>query len=139
MAARDNVVLGLAYLDKGNKIKAKEKLLYALNESPRDPIVLDAMAYFYEETQDISLASIYYKKAYGIAPNNGAVVNNYAVFLCKQHQQEAAEKLFLKAANLQNYLNTAKAYENAGVCALQVGDTLKAKEYFTKAVVNEYG
>ena len=136
MAANDNVALGLAYLKEGNKIKAKEKLLLALHESPNDPRVLDSMAYFWESVQNISLASTYYKRAYEIAPNDGAVLNNYAVFLCKHGKEKKADILFLKAVHLQNYINTAKAYENAGVCALKRGDTAKAKEYFTKAVVN---
>ncbi len=135
-ASQDNVVLGLAYLKKGNKIRAKEKLLLAYQELPQDPLVLDAMAYFWDTTQNALLAHKYYKKAYDVAPHNGAVLNNYAVFLCKQHEYQNAERLFLKAAQLPNYINTAKAYENAGVCALKAGEPANAHEYFTKALVN---
>lgn len=136
IAARDNVTLGLAYLKAGNKVRAKEKLLRAFHETPQSPETLDAMAYFGEETGDVARASQYYEQAYRLAPDNGAVLNNYGVFLCKHHQADKAEKLFLKAANLQNYINTAKAYENAGVCALTVNDKAKAKYYFTKALAN---
>ncbi|MDX2165332.1 MAG: tetratricopeptide repeat protein [Gammaproteobacteria bacterium] len=136
MAANDNVALGLAYLNEGNKVKAKEKLLFALEESPNNPLVLDSMAYFWEVTQNVALASAFYQKAYDIAPNDGAALNNYAVFLCKHGQEKKAETLFLKAVHLQNYVHTAKAYENAGVCALKAGESAKAKEYFTKALVN---
>ncbi|HEV2613925.1 MAG TPA: tetratricopeptide repeat protein [Gammaproteobacteria bacterium] len=123
-------------MKQGNKVRAKEKLLRALHETPQDPITLDAMAYFWEETGNTALASQYYEHAYGLAPNDGAVLNNYGIFLCKQHQEKKAEALFLKAAHLQNYINTAKAYENAGVCALTVNDKAKAKDYFTKALAN---
>jgi len=136
LAARDNAALGLEYLKNGNKVRAKEKLLRALHESPKSPAVLDAMAYYWESTGNIALASQYYEHAYQLAPNDGAVLNNYGVFLCKQHHVQRAEILFLKAANLQNYINTAKAYENAGVCALTVNDKAKAKDYFTKALAN---
>jgi type IV pilus assembly protein PilF len=136
VASSDNVALGLAYLKNGNKIRAKEKLLRALHESPQNPVTLEAMAYFWEETGNTALASQYYAKAYELAPDDGTVLNNYAIFLCKQHHAPQAEILFLKAANLQNYINTAKAYENAGVCALTVNDKAKAKDYFTKALAN---
>jgi type IV pilus assembly protein PilF len=135
-AAQDNVALGLAYLKSGNKVRAKEKLLRALQESPQNPITLDAMAYFWEETGNMALASQFYEHAYRLAPHDGAVLNNYGIFLCKQHQEKKAEVLFLKAANVQNYINTAKAYENAGVCALTINDKAKAKDYFTKALAN---
>jgi type IV pilus assembly protein PilF len=125
-----------SYLKNGNKVRAKEKLLYALHESPQDPITLDAMAYFWENTGNITLASQYYEQAYRLAPNDGAVLNNYGVFLCRQHQPQKAETLFLKAASLENYINTAKVYENAGICSLRVNDKAKAKDYFTKALAN---
>lgn len=136
LASRDNVALGLEYLKNGNKVRAKEKLLRALHESPQSPVALYTMAYYWENTGNVALASQYYEHAYQLAPNDGAVLNNYGVFLCKQHQVQRAETLFLKAANLQNYINTAKAYENAGVCALTVNDKAKAKDYFTKALAN---
>lgn len=136
LASQDNVALGLAYLKSGNKVRAKEKLLRALQEAPENPIVLDAMGYFWQQTGNKVAASQYYERAYQLAPNDGAILNNYAIFLCKQHHAKKAEVLFLKAANLQNYINTAKAYENAGICALTVNDKAKAKDYFTKALAN---
>jgi type IV pilus assembly protein PilF len=33
-----------------------------------------------------------------------------------------------------NYVNTAEAYENAGLCAMQVPDDVKATNYFQRAI-----
>jgi type IV pilus assembly protein PilF len=133
IAADDNVKLGLAYLQEGNTPHAKEKLLMALEEAPHWSVAKDAMAYFLEVTGDKNEAEKYYKEAISLSPDDGAVLNNYGTFLCRSHRIDEAEKMFLKAATLPNYLNTAKAYENAGLCALTIPDKNKAKYYFEKA------
>lgn len=134
LAANDNVELGLAYLKQQDMPRAKAKLLLALQQAPHSPIVLDALAYFWEVTGNSEEAKKYYAEAVDRAPHDGAALNNYGVFLCKQKQYSQAEKLLLKAANEENYLNTAKAYENAGLCALEIPDDKKAKAYFAKAL-----
>lgn len=134
--SKDNVVLGLTYLRLGDKARAKEKLLRAVDETPQDPVALDAMAYFWEQTGNDQFAADFYRRAYTLAPQEGAVLNNYGVFLCKHREYQKAEELFTKAENLQNYINTSKVYENAGLCALMTNDKAKAKDYFTKALAN---
>lgn len=133
IAADDNVKLGLAYLQQGNTPHAKEKLLMALDEAPNWAVSKDAMAYFLEVTGDKNEAENYYKEAISLSPEDGAALNNYGTFLCRSHRIDEAEKMFLKAATLPNYLNTAEAYENAGLCALTIPDKNKAKYFFEKA------
>lgn len=134
IAAMDNVELGLAYLHDGDRVRAKTKLLLAFNQAPESPVVLDAMAYFFEASEENTQAQRYYQKALWYAPHNGAVLNNYGVFLCKMGRYVQAEHYLTQAAMEHDYVHTAKAYENAGLCALMIPDQAKARYYFQKAL-----
>lgn len=137
IAADDNIKLGLAYLQEGNTPRAKEKLLLAADQAPRWSVAKDALGYFFESTGDKKEAEKYYQQAIRLSPNDGASLNNYGAFLCRDHRPVDAEKRFLQAAAIPDYLNTAEAYENAGLCALSVSDKNKAKIYFKKALQQE--
>jgi type IV pilus assembly protein PilF len=137
-AADDNIKLGLAYLQAGDTPRAKEKLLIALAEAPHWAVAQDAMGYFFESTGDKKAAEKYYQEAIALSPHDGASLNNYGAFLCRHHRVLEAEKMFLQAAAVPDYLNTAEAYENAGLCALSDKNYKnKAKYYFTKALQQE--
>jgi type IV pilus assembly protein PilF len=136
-AAEDNIKLGVAYLQTGDTPHAKEKLLLALEEAPDWAPAQDALGYFFESTGDKKIAEKYYQQALALSPHSGASLNNYAAFLCRDHRPMPAEKMFLQAATLPDYLNTANAYENAGLCALTIPDKNKATLYFKKALIQE--
>ncbi len=137
IAADDNIKLGLAYLQQGNTPKAKEKLLIAADQAPQWPVAKDALGYFFESTGNNKEAEKYYLQAISLSPHDGASLNNYGVFLCRNHRALEAEKMFLQSAGMPNYLNTAEAYENAGLCALSISDKNTAKVYFKKALQEE--
>jgi type IV pilus assembly protein PilF len=133
-AASFNVQLGLGYLKQGDRPRAKKKLLTALEQEPNSPDMNAAMAYYLEQTNELEEAKKYYLKAISLAGNSGAQFNNYGTFLCKQGEYKKAETYFLKAVKDPQYINTAAAYENAGLCVLAIPDTEKAKFYFNKAL-----
>jgi type IV pilus assembly protein PilF len=136
-AAAFNVRLGLGYLQHGDMQRAKRKLVTAMKQNPNSPDVNDAMAYFLESTKQFSQAENYYKKAMKLAPGNGAQLNNYGAFLCRQGKYKQAESYFISATNDQSYINSAGAYENAGICALMIPDIKHAKNYFIKAIAQD--
>lgn len=136
-AASYNVQLGIGYLRKGKRIRAKKKLLKALALMPESAEVQSALAYYFESTGDVRKAEDCYQKALRIAPKTGTVLNNYGVFLCKHGEYLAAESFFLKAVEDTYYLNTAGAYENAGLCAALIPDESKASNYFIKALLQD--
>lgn len=143
IAADDNVKLGLAYLQEGNMPIAKEKLLMAADQAPGWAVAKDALGYFFESTGDKKEAEKYYLQAIALSPHDGASLNNYGVFLCRDHRPVEAEKMFLRAAAIPDYLHTAEAYENAGLCALTLpksdkkADKEMARIYFKKALQQE--
>ncbi len=131
--------LGLAYLQQGDRPRAKQSLLRALENEPRSASVNAAMAYFLETTDDIKLAGVFYKKAihYSKSAEIAAHWNNYGAFLCRKGDTAPAEIYFLKAAHYFKYTHTALAYENAGLCALAAGDQVKARTYFKQALMQD--
>ncbi len=133
-ASSYNVQLGLGYLKQGDRPRAKKKLLTALEQEPKSPDANSALAYYFEQTNEPRLAEKYYLKALSLANKGGAQLNNYGAFLCRQGNYNKAEQYFLKAAGDLHYVNTASAYENAGLCALSVARQDKAKFYFTQAL-----
>ena len=136
-ASRYNMQLGLAYLRQGDRPRAKQKLLTALELSPNSPEVNAAMAYFLEETGNIGKSQDFYKKALSLAPNEGTQFNNYGAFLCRNGHYQEAEKYFLKAVDDVHYVHSAGAYENAGLCAMVMVDYKKALYYFKKALAED--
>lgn len=133
-AALLNIQLGLNYLKQGDRPKAKQKLLTALDEAPKSADAHAAMAYYLEQTNEIRQSEAYYSKAIAYSHNAGAQLNNYGAFLCRHGEYYKAETYFLNAIKDPRYLNTAAAYENAGLCAVAAHDYEKAKFYFTTAL-----
>lgn len=136
-AARYNTELGVAYLKQGNRALAKHKLLLASAQAPDDPAVNSALAYFMEQSGEISNARLYYQKAMLKNPKAGMQLNNYGAFLCRQGDYRLAEDYFIKAVNDNQYEHTAGAYENAGLCVMEVPDIIKAVHYFKKALEHD--
>lgn len=133
-AAQYNVQLGLAYLQRGDTSRAKEKLLRAQSQSPRSPIVKGALGYFFSKIGEWRQAKVYYLKSLALDPKSGAAHNNYGSFLCQQRHYVQAERHFLQAVRDPRYLNIAAVYENAGLCALQIPDIPKGIHYFQEAL-----
>ena len=129
-----NTQLGISYLQRQQIQLAKQKLLLALAQAPTLPEPWYAMAFYQEVTGDNVKANEYYLKALALAPQNGEAHNNYGTYLCRRGKYGAAIEQFTVAVQDQNYLDTASAYENAGLCALKLPDRNLAVSYFRKAL-----
>lgn len=137
LAADINVELGLDYLQKGYTDEAKVRLIRAKLESPSDPAVLDAYAYYLEVIGDESMAAVFYLKAINENRDSGLAHNNYGTYLCHQHLYQAAIQQFMLAVQDPQYSDVGPAYENATLCALQMHNQKLAKQYDKKARLYE--
>lgn len=135
-AARSNAKLGLDYLAKGLYAPAKDRLLDAIHENPHIAAGWYSMGYYSEKTGDFSNAEKYYLKAISVQPHSGSAKNNYGTFLCRRGRYQESIKQFISAAEEQNYLYVAGAYQNAATCALRMGDKSLAMKYFNKTIEN---
>ncbi|MBS0358404.1 MAG: type IV pilus biogenesis/stability protein PilW [Proteobacteria bacterium] len=136
-AALTNVQLGLAYLEQGNVQRSKNKLLLALEQNSRSSVAWGAMGYYLETTGHLEMAETYYKKAIQLSPKSGPALNNYGAFLCRKGDYQAAEQYFMMALKDVTYTKFAEVYENAALCALEAKEYSKAKQYFSKALIED--
>jgi type IV pilus assembly protein PilF len=136
-AATYNTQLGLAYLAQGDRPRAKHKLVLALSQAPHSATVNTAMGYFMEKSGDIDSAQRYYQIAMRAEPGRGAPLNNYGAFLCRFGKYQEAQTYFMRALRDEKYEQTAKVYENAGLCAMEIPDLIQAEKYFRKALEHD--
>ncbi len=132
-ASQAQMALGLAYLEQHDFVQAKRQLLAATRSAQHSAVAWDALAYYWEQTGEASLAEHYYRKALALNPREAAIHNNYGVFLCRQTRYTEAIQHFLQAAHDPEYLNPAKAYHNAAFCAQQQEKGALASLYERKA------
>lgn len=129
-----NIELGMAYIEKGDMQRAKQKLLYAIKKAPELPEAWYSIAYFCEVTGNKAEAQADYLKAIKLAPHRGDTLNNYGTFLCRQGRYQDSIQYFLAAIKDPQYLETASAYENAGLCAEKIPNKSLAIQLFQKAL-----
>jgi type IV pilus assembly protein PilF len=126
---RTNARIGLDYLHDGETGRAYEKMMQALQQAPNDPLVLDAVGYYYEKSGDLATANGYFFKALTIAPASGTIRDNYGAFLCRNGYKKEAIEYFLQAAHAPEYSGAARSYANARYCAKGLGDTADSAYY----------
>lgn len=135
--AKINAQLGIAYLERKNIQRSKQKLLLALKQGPDIPETWYSMGYFLESTGNKDEANKYYLRAIEVAPNRGDAQNNYGTFLCRAGNYSASIQRFLLAVKDPNYLDPAAAYENAGVCAMKIPLYTEAQQYFNQSILQD--
>ena len=133
-AADLNAQLGLAYMEQGNNEEALKKLQHALKLNPDSPNANHFIAELYRKLGKNREAEEHYRKAMSLTPTDPMLLNNYGVFLCSQGRLEEAVKKFLAAVKQPFYKTPEVAYNNAGLCAMQIPDEAKAEEYFRSAL-----
>ena len=132
--ANTNLRLGLGYLQRGRLDAALEKLQKAVTAMPDYAEAHSGLALVYEQLANNEKAEFHYQRALELSPTDGAIQNNYAVFLCGTGRPAEAEAYFLKAIQSRNYQTPAQALENLGVCSMRIPDMAKAETYLRKAL-----
>ncbi len=133
LASDLNVQMGEKYFKDGQYARAKTKLLHAIKLQPDSPSAHSAIAYFYENIGELSLAKKHHELSIKHGNNAGTYYNNYANFLCRRHEYKKADQVFNLALADQQLVDTSIVYENAGSCALEANNDKTALYYFTKA------
>lgn len=132
--ANTNVQLAVGYLKRGKYDVALSKVKRALDASWQNVDAHSTAALIYEALGKNDQADDHYQTAIELAPESGAVYNNYGVFLCKQKKYKDAVEYLVKAAHTPRYPTPEKALENAGACARQIPDYENAEEYLREAL-----
>ena len=133
-AAKYNIQLGTAYLQQGNYALAKEKLERAVKQNAKDPDVHTSLGLLYDRTGEVKLADKHFREALRLAPDKPDLINNYAVYLCKNGRvDEGVEKFSTVAAN-KYYRTPEVALTNAGVCLRGAKRDDEARQKFVGAI-----
>jgi len=134
-AAHANMQLGMAYMQAGNLVAAKEKLDRAEQQDPRSFEVHWALASLSERLRQPGEADRHYQTALKLAPQNGEVSNTYGVFLCSSGKVAPALKLFESAMNNQLYSTPWAAATNAAICLRSDKRAGDAVPYLERALI----
>lgn len=132
--AQTNVQLGVGYLQQGRVEDALVKLQKAVDAEPDYAEAHSSIALVYEQLGENDKAQEHYDRALELNPNDGSTRNNYAVFLCRTGRAKEAEAHFLQAIQSRGYRTPERAYENLGMCLMQIPDAEKAEGYLRKAL-----
>jgi type IV pilus assembly protein PilF len=133
-AAAFNLQLGVTYLQQGNLAVAKDKLERAQKQDPGSPAVHSALGLLYERLGDQKRADAEHKRALSRAPRDPEVLNNYAVYLCRNGRAAEGVQRFEQAATNPLYRTPWAAYTNAGVCLRAVQRNAEAEQRFVRAL-----
>jgi type IV pilus assembly protein PilF len=132
--AMANLKLGIGYLQEGLYEKALEKLNRARQAKPDYPPTYNALGVLHQKLGIYDVAENNFKTAIRLNSGDSSALNNYGLLLCQTQRYEEADETFLKAANNPLYATPELAYNNAGTCALNNGQTELAEAYFNKAL-----
>lgn len=129
-----NLGLAQSYMGKHDYQIALEKLKKAEAADPRSAMVQSMLGLLYEEIKRPQQAGAHYDRSVALAPQQGAIANNYGGWLCRSGR--AAESLgwFDRAIDDPFYKTPELALANAGRCAIEAGDADRAVGYFRRVL-----
>lgn len=133
-AADVNTRLGLGYFERGDLEIAIDKLERAIELDPAHVPAYVTLALIQERLGRESRARNYFRDAVRLAPEDGATLNSYATFLCRQGEYEEADELFRRAIDDPFYDTREVAYSNAGSCAIRSNRYDEAEDYLREAL-----
>lgn len=133
-AARANTEIALHHLRNDSLGPAREKVERALAQ---DPALVDAHLVAAEIELRLDAperAEAHYQTALRLDEESGAVLNNYASFLCGERRVTQALLLFDRAAENRLYDGRALALANAARCLAGVGRQDEAATYWRQSL-----
>ena len=108
-------------LDEGDLDAARDEATRALKLYPRSADAHTVLAVIAERRGQPAEAGGHYRRATELAPQSGAVLNNYGAWLCASGRTKEALPLFEQALADPAYRTPAAALANSGACAQRHG------------------
>ena len=133
-AARANVQLAVAYMQRGQYEAAMKKLQRALEQDPKNADAETTLGALYETLGNREEAGPHYRRAVRLAPDDPNAHNNYGTWLCHEGRMRQAEKQFKEAGESPFYATPEVALTNAGSCAMREDQMTRAEQYFRRAL-----
>jgi len=134
VAASKPLELARARLMAGDYAAAEKEALKALKLDPKSVDAETVLAVSAARRGDSAAAGPHYQRAAELAPDNGAVQNNYGVWLCREGRAAESLAWFDRALKDPRYSTPAVALANAGSCAARAGQDERARRDLRRAV-----
>lgn len=131
--ARVRLELAAAYFAEGRTAIALDEVKQALVAKPDLPEAFNLRGLIYGALNEPRLAEDSFQRALRIAPRDGAVMHNYAWFLCQVRRYDEAETLFGKALAEPQYRETLRTLLARGVCLVRAEQLVPAQEVLSRA------
>ena len=125
-----NITLAQGYLQAGKPKEAMERAQAALMTDPESANVHALLGLVHSLMGESRKADKEFSRALKLAPNDGAVLNAHAAWLCEQGQYAQADVEFRLALNDGRYPNLYQPLTNAARCASKAGKLALAETYF---------
>ncbi len=127
--------IGLAgqYLRAGKLDEAEQQAQAALKADPGSVDAYTLLAVIADQRGQSTQAGTLYAKAATMAPDSGAVLNNYGTWLCSNGRSAESLAYFDRALADRRYASPAAALANAGACALTAGQGARAEQNLRRA------
>lgn len=120
--ARRHATLAEQRLRSGQLDAAEREARAALKADPRSPVAYTLLALIEERRGRVAQAGAHYASAAELAPQSGAMLNNYGAWLCGNGRARESLAWFDRALADQAYGSRAYALANAGTCAGMAGE-----------------
>lgn len=133
-AAQYNAQLGAQYLQRGELEQAREKLSKALDQDDTNALAHVTYAQLQARVSQPDSASVHFKRALQLEPEEADHRNSYGIYLCQQEQYEEAKKQFRSAADNAYYRTPEFALDNAGICMLDADRLSDAEGFLREAL-----
>ncbi len=132
--ARIHTELGALYFQRGQNAVAVQELKEALATNPDYAPAYNMLGLVYMDLNENGLARANLEHALKLVPDDSDVNNNFGWFLCQTGTPKDSIPYFMAAIKNRLYATPQKAYLNAGLCSMQIGEQAKAEEYLQRAL-----
>lgn len=121
-------------LQAGRLDQASAQARKALDNDRSSAEAHTILAIVAERRGDAGRAGTHYARAAELAPRSGAMLNNYAAWLCGNDRVAESLPVFDRALADRGYRTPEAALANAGRCRLMAGEGARAERYLRLAL-----
>ena len=137
--ALQHLQLAQVRLMGGDYETAEREAQKALKLDPKSADAHSVLAATADRRGASAEAGTHYLRAAELAPANGAVLNNYGVWLCGQGRHAESLAWFDKALGDSRYGTPAVALANSGTCAIRAGQDARGERDLRRAIILDPG
>lgn len=126
--------IGTGYLSKGLYPQAMSELLKAEKMDPQNPFILNNLGLAFYVRGRYSQAEEKFREAVKYEPKFSDAKNNLARTWIDQHRNDEAVRLLQEVEGDLTYPYPEKTFSNLGIAYFEMGNFLKAKDYFERSL-----